>query len=92
MKVYVGDTGTIIVLDCGEDISSAISRTIQARKPSGQVVSWNATASGTNSISFTSQQGTFDQAGTWKLQAVIITPNGTWKGETVAVQVYPSFT
>lgn len=91
-KVYVGDTGTVIVLDCGEDVSNAVSRTIQARKPNGQVVSWVASASGTNSISFTSIGDTFDLPGVWKLQAVVALLNGTWKGATASLQVYPPFT
>lgn len=90
-KIYVGDTGTVIVLDCGENISAAVSRSIQVRKPNGQVVSWVAQASGTNSISFTSLAGTFDQPGIWKLQAVVALSNGTWKGATVSLQVYQAF-
>lgn len=90
-KVYVGDTGTLIVLDCGQDISAATARSIEVRKPDGATVSWAASASGTNSIAFTTLAGSLDQAGEWLLQASVTLPSGKWLGETVALQVYGQF-
>jgi hypothetical protein len=90
-KVYVGDVGTIITLDCGEDISSATTREILVRKPDGTLMTWTAVASGPNGIAFTAQADTLDQAGKWKLQAKIVLPTGNWKGQTTVLTVYPSF-
>ena len=73
-KLYVGDTGTVITLDCGQDISAATARTIEVRKPDGSTTSWSASASGTNSIVFTTLAGSLDQAGSWKLQARVTLP------------------
>lgn len=92
MKVYIGDTGTEIRLDCGRDISSAVTRTIEVRKPGGSSVSWAAQASGSNSIQYTSLAGTFDLAGKWVLQAKVTLPTGVWLGESVSLDVYRKFT
>jgi len=90
-KVYVGDTGTLIVLDCGQDISGATARSILVRKPDGTEVTWTAVASGTDSISFTSLAGTFDRPGVWRLQALVTLPSGVWRGDTVLLPVYANF-
>ena len=90
-KVYVGDTGTVIVLDCGQDISAATARSIEVRKPDGSVASWAASASGANSIAYTTLAGSFDQAGPWRLQAKVTLPSGVWRGATAELQVYAAF-
>ena len=38
-KVYVGDAGTVLTLDCGQDISAATARAILVRKPDGTTTS-----------------------------------------------------
>jgi hypothetical protein len=90
-KIYVGDTGTVITLDCGQDISSATVRTIEVRKPDGSTTAWTATASGANSITYTTLAGTFDQAGEWRLQASVTLPTGEWLGQTAYVDVSEPF-
>ncbi len=90
-KVYVGDTGTVITLDCGADISAASARSIAVRKPDGTTTSWAAVASGTDSIAYTTLADTFDQSGAWRLQAVVTLPTGVWRGETALLHVYADF-
>jgi len=90
--IYVGDTGTLIVLDCGQDISAASVRTIEVRKPNGTAVQWSAVANGANSLAYTSLADTFDMAGEWQLQARVTLPSGQWRGKTAALQVYAPFT
>ena len=90
-KVYVGDTGTAIILDCGQDISAATVRSIEARKPDGTTASWAASASGTNAIRFDTLAGTLDQAGKWRLQAKVTLPSGLWRGATAELVVYAAF-
>lgn len=90
-KTYVGDTGTVITLDCGHDISAATARAIKARKPDGSVITWTAVASGTDSIAFTTLADSLDQPGVWKLQASVTLPAGTWLGETAQLVVYSPF-
>jgi hypothetical protein len=90
-KTYTGDTGTVITLDCGQDISAASVRTIEVRKPDGTTTSWAASASGNNSIMFTTLVGTLDMPGRWKLQARVTLPSGVWRGETAVLDVYSPF-
>lgn len=90
-KSYVGDTGTVITLDCGTDVSSATVRSIEVRKPDGSTTSWAASASGANSVAFTTLAGTLDQAGEWWLQAKVTLPTGVWRGESVALDVAEVF-
>lgn len=90
-KIYVGDVGTEIILDCGVDISNATVREIVARKPNGQVVTWAATASGTTAIKRTVLAGDLDVAGRWMLQAKVATPAWSGLGETFSIIVYNAF-
>lgn len=91
-KTYIGDTGTEVILDCGQDVSSASARTIEARKPDGSTVSWPAVAEGANGIKATSAADTFDQAGAWRLQARVTIGAGTWRGETATLRVFEHWT
>lgn len=90
-KPYVGDTGTVITLDCGQDISAATARAIEVRKPDGTTATWAAVASGSNSIAFTTLAGTLDMPGRWRLQARVTLPSGQWRGETAVLDVYSPF-
>lgn len=90
-KLYVGDTGTVITLDCGQDISAATARSIEVRKPDKTLVSWPATASGTTAIQFATLAGSLDMPGTWRLQAKVTMPTGVWRGETAQLEVYNLF-
>jgi hypothetical protein len=90
-KVYVGDIGTRITLDCGTDISAASARSIEVRKPDGTATSWAATASGTNGLYFDTVSSTLDMAGDWRLQAKVTIAGNVWRGETVLLPVYSPF-
>lgn len=90
-KVYVGDIGTQIVLDCGQDISSATARSIEVRKPDGSTASWPATASGMTAIAYVTLAGSLDMPGPYRLQALVTLPSGTWRGETAQLSVYAAF-
>ena len=88
-KTYVGDTGTVITLDCGTSVATATVRKINYTKPSGVTGSWTAAASGTDAIAYTTTTAAdLDLAGIWKLQAEITTSGGKWLGEMVELTVY----
>lgn len=90
-KIYVADTGTAIILDCGHDVSAASARSIVVRKPDGTFANWAAVASGTTAIRFDSLAGTFDMPGVWRVQAKVTIGSGSWLGETVAFTVYAAY-
>ncbi len=90
-KVYVGDTGTAIVLDVGVNISAATAQSIEAQRPDGSTVSWAGTIFETNKVRFVTQANSLNQAGDWKLQSRVVLPTGTWLGEVVKLTVYRPF-
>ena len=92
-KVYVGDEGTVIELDCGEDISTATVTDIKVRKPDGTLVTWTGSKNGgvNSQIDYTVVTDDFDQPGAYRLQAYVEMPSGKWRGESVSLLVYKSF-
>jgi hypothetical protein len=95
-KVYLNDTGTLILLDTGVDLSSGTTLAIQFRTPAGITGTWPGTlanaASGANhGISYVTQADDLAPAGIWKLQAHAVLSSGTWSGETVEMVVHQPF-
>lgn len=85
-RVYLGDIGTVITLDCESDISAATVRKILVRKPDGSEIEWTASQVGTSLI-YTIALGDLDQSGEWSMQAYVETPAGKWRGETYRITV-----
>lgn len=79
--IHVGDVGTIITLTIYEDdettavdVSSATTKTIYVRKPSGTKDSWTATFTTDGSdgkITYTTTTGDIDETGTWLVQGYV---------------------
>lgn len=90
-KVYVGDEGTEIILDSGEDLTAATSIQIAIRRPSGTVASWVAALYDTTKGRYIVQAGDLDEEGIWKLQLVVTLPAWSGRGETVDLPVYGNF-
>jgi hypothetical protein len=90
-KVYVGDIGTVVKLDTGQPLAGATALSIDARRPDGSAVNLTATIVETTKVMITTDSATFTQPGDWRLQAHVTMPTGEWRGETVALTVYPVF-
>jgi hypothetical protein len=91
-KVYKNDIGTKIKLDAGSDISSATTLEIKYQK--GDKITtgkWNATLEGTDYGYYVTQAGDLDTIGIWRLQLYAVLPTGTWRGETVEMEVFDDF-
>ncbi len=89
-KVYVGDTGTEILLDTGANLTGNSSLQILVRKPNNTTVLWDAARVGSTSvIKFVTLSNTLNVAGTWKLQAKVTIPGWSGHGETFTFTVYP---
>lgn len=86
-KVYVGDVGTEITLDCGTDVSAATQKKIVVRKPSGARLEWTASLQGSNYIKYVTQAGDIDMSGVWKLQAAIDLPEWSGTGEVALLVI-----
>lgn len=91
-KIYVGDEGTVIEVDMGEDISTATVTKFYVYKPGGTTATWTATIYNSNYLRYTIVTDDLDEAGTYYVQPYLEFPSG-WKGkgETVNFKVYDSF-
>jgi len=82
-KHYVGETGTIIHIDCGIDVSSATDVYVFLTRPDLTVVQRAASPEtfegSTNFIQFSIAEGDLNQAGTYKSQVYMVL--GQWKGK-----------
>lgn len=88
-KIYVGDTGTVLKVDCEVDISDATLAQIHVQKPDGETeVQWTGTITGGKYIQYTTIEGDLDQIGYYYAQSYIETPSGKWHGEMFNFQVY----
>lgn len=91
-KIYVGDFGTVLDVDVGEDISAATELKIRATKPDGTtIVEWVSGLQGSSTVRYTFADGDLDTAGVWKLQAKVTNASGVWYGETVPLRIYALF-
>jgi len=77
MAAHVGDIGTEIIFDTGEDLSTATVHQLFYRKPNGTVGEWVNTIDGTRLKSTTTLATDLDVGGVWAVQAYCETP--TWK-------------
>lgn len=90
-KVYVGDTGTAIVLDTLQDISTASLAAIEVRKPNGTLLTWTGSVYETTKVRFITLSDTLDLPGEWAMQAKVTMPSGSWLGEVALLRVYLPF-
>ena len=75
--VFVGDVGTVLEFDTGENLSTATSVSITVTKPDGTSVFWTATTSDTK-IVYTTLTDDLNQVGEYILQPYAEFP--TWNG------------
>lgn len=90
-KVYVGDYGTVVSINCGEDVSGATVAQLKVQKPGGTIVTWTATVYGTDYLRYTIQDGDLDEAGVWKIQAAVTLPSWKGLGKTDTFTVYEAY-
>jgi hypothetical protein len=95
-EVHVGDIGTVFEVTIQEsgvtlDISTATTKQIILRKPSGASMTKTAafsTDGKDGKIRYASISGDLDVAGKWSLQAYLATPAWQGKSDIQALQVY----
>jgi hypothetical protein len=82
MSVHVGDIGSEIIYDVGEDISAGSGLKLKYRKPDGSVGQWTAVLHGTTAVKYvTTAVGDLPLAGAWDFQPYIELSG--WKGHGV---------
>lgn len=91
-KVYVGDIGLKIIVDCGEDITGATTTSLKVQKPDGTTTSWSpANIYNSNYLRYTVTLNDFDQDGRYLIQASLTLAGWTGLGETDIFTVSPVY-
>lgn len=90
-KYYVGDVGTDVIVDCGCNIIGATTTELLVKKPDNTEVVWVASISGTDFLKYTIVVDDFSLSGKYLLQASLILPGWSGRGETVSFNVYDHF-
>lgn len=86
-KYYVGDTGTLVLVDTLTDLSAATSVKLVVKKPGGTIVEWTGSVYHTTIIKYITLVTDFSVAGTYYLQAKVTLPSGVWLGNTTTFVV-----
>lgn len=96
-EIHLGDIGTafrLTILDCSGtpvDISAASAMEVIFRKPDSTVVVQTGVfyTDGTDGIvQYVTIANDLDQTGTWKIQAEVTLPTGTWSSNVETFKVY----
>ena len=90
-KVYKGDIGTLLLVDCKVDVSAATVKKIKAQLPDGSQKEWDATVTASNFLNYNLVEADTAEAGVVKAQAYVEIAGGTWYGETFKFKVYDSY-
>lgn len=90
-KVYVGDVGTIILIDLQEVISAATDLSFQVKKPDKSVVVWTPSIDGTMKLKYTILSGDLNVVGKYVIQPKLTLGGWVGRGNSVELIVYPLF-
>lgn len=90
-KIYVGDIGTVILVDCGTVITGATNTKLKIKKPDGSKVEWTATIDGTQKLKYTVISGDLNVAGAYYLNASLTLSGWSGLGETATFSVYDPY-
>ncbi len=98
-QVHVGDIGTLFTVtlkdheDLVVDISSATTKLLVFEKPNGDNLEKTAlfTTDGTDGkLKYTTVSGDIDTAGSWRIQAKVVIPSGTFFSSVSTFEVRPN--
>jgi len=86
-KVYVGRIGIEFRVDCVINIASATSTKLAIKKPSGVIVEWVGSIYSGTYISYETIADDLDEAGTYRLQALVTLDGNEMYGETTKFDI-----
>ena len=87
-KIYAGDVGVEILLNCQEDISAASVKNVIIYKPDGVELVKEALVVGGTQLQYITQEGDLDLPGVYKVQPQITLLAWAGLGETATFIVY----
>jgi hypothetical protein len=86
-KIYIGDIGTLISVNMGEDISAAEDVVFKVKKPDNTEVEWAAEIGDDDVLEYTVAEGDLDQAGVYYINPHLTLGDWTGSGDTVKFTV-----
>ena len=90
-KIYLNQP-LVVELDCGVNvIANTPPLYIDALKPDGSKLRWNAASTGATTIAYSIPANVLSLPGTWRLQSVIGFTGGDIRGDTVEISVFLPF-
>ncbi|QLA17692.1 hypothetical protein [Desulfolutivibrio sulfoxidireducens] len=89
-KIYAGDVGTAVVLECGRDLAGVANPAIRVRRPDGTARIWPATVDGTRLV-YVTREGDLSMPGIHRLQASFSLGDWTGRGTTAELLVHRAF-
>jgi hypothetical protein len=90
-KVYQGDVGTIVRIDCNDTISTATNTFIMAKKPDGTLKAWTATIHGTEYLTYTLTAQDTDIVGIIYVQPKLTLSGWTGRGKTCVLPIHAHY-
>jgi hypothetical protein len=90
-KVYEGDIGVEILIDCQRDLSAGTDPKIKVKKPNGEEVEWIATVYQSEYIRYVTLAGDLNLDGSYSLQPFINLAPFEGRGKTVHFHVAEKF-
>jgi hypothetical protein len=95
-EIHLGDIGTIFEIELKDclnvlNISAATVKQIIFQKPTGASITKDASFStdgADGKIRYVTVSGDLDVVGTWKIQAKVVLPTGTWSSNIDKFKVY----
>lgn len=95
-KHYVGEIGSIILLNTEQDLSSAVSVKVKLTKPDGTILTLDASTYAIDNkryyVKYTTKLGDLDVPGKYQIQPYVAFINWQGHGKTEEFRVYPLFT
>jgi hypothetical protein len=92
---YKGDIGVQIDVQTNTDLTTATTKTLKIRKPSGTTADWTATVIGSASLGnlrYTTVSGDFDEVGEYRMQAYVELSSGQkFYGDVDTFTVYDTY-
>lgn len=86
-KIYRNSYGHAITVDTKVSLASATAQEIHVKKPSGATTQWTGAVSG-NTITYTSADGDFNEAGKYLCCAYFTETGKVFFGEPFTIQVF----
>ena len=87
-KIYVGDTGTEIIVDIGIDVTTLTSAKFLVTNPNGKQLLWTTSHTTGTILTYVTQAADFNLPGIWVIQAQIQIGAGKWSGKATQFEVF----